>query len=41
MKKKGDLIKEIKKSILKKAAIYSNEKKKSKGPDIGNTGFGK
>ena len=38
---KGDLIKEIKKSILKKAAIYSNEKKKSKGPDIGNTGFGK
>ncbi len=38
---KGDLILEIKKSILKKATIYKKNKIKSKGPDLGNTGFGK
>ena len=37
---KGDLILEIKKSILKKATIYKKNKIKSKGPDLGNTGFG-
>ena len=37
---KGNLILEIKKSILKKAALYKKDKLKSKGKDLGNTGFG-
>ena len=38
---RGDLIIEIKKSILKKAALYKKNKLKSKGKDLGNTGFSK
>ena len=37
----GDLILEIKKSILRKAAIYEKTKRDKKGPDTGNTGFSK
>ena len=35
----GELILEIKKSILRKAAVYKKNKIKKKGPDEGNTGF--
>ena len=35
----GDIILEIKKSILKKAALYKKNKLKSKGKDKGTTGF--
>ena len=37
----GDIIVEIKKSILKKAALYKKNKIKSKGKDLGSTGFSK
>ena len=37
----GDIIIEIKKSILKKAALYKKNKIKSKGKDLGSTGFSK
>ena len=37
----GELILEIKKSILRKAAIYEKDKRNKKGSDRGNTGFSK